>query len=141
LMSYDVPNITTVNQTAPRVFYYSFSPSVFNFQHGASGEVLSQNTSLTFMLPSGADIKSVYPLPDAPVSAFTNNYANTTKVSWFFGEPLSKFTFAFTITEGIQTEVLSFFEGVYNFFGIFTFVIIIAVILLFIIYTYLRVGR
>lgn len=141
LMSYNVANVTTVNQTAPRTFYYRFNSRVFNFQHGASGQVLSPNTSLTFVLPSGAGIKSVYPLPDAPASAFTNDYANITRISWFYGEPLSKFTFTFTIIEGLQAEVLQFFESVYNFFGVFTFVIIIAVILLFIVYTYLRVGK
>ena len=141
LMSYSVNNVTHVNQTAPRTFYYNFNPRVFNFQHGASGQVLSPNTTLTFVMPDGASVKSVYPLPDAPASAFTNNYANITTVSWFYGEPLSKFTFSFVTIEGLQTEVLTFFESVYNFFGIFTFVIIIAVILLFIVYTYLRVGR
>jgi len=141
LMSYSVNNVTHVNQTSPRTFYYSFNPRVFNFQHGASGQVLSPNTTLTFVMPDGAAIKAVYPLPDAPVSAFTNDYANITRVSWFYGEPLSKFTFSFITIEGLQTEVLTFFETVYDFFGVFTFVIIIAVILLFIVYTYLRVGR
>lgn len=141
LLSYTVNNVTTVNQTAPRTFVYAFVPKVFNFEHGASGEVLSSNTTLTINLPRGAVIKSIYPLPDYPPSAFTTNYANTTSVSWLFGEPLSKFTLTFVITEGIQAEVTNFFAGVYKALGAFTFVVIAAVILIFILYTYLRTGR
>lgn len=141
LLSYEVNNVTVANQTAPRNFVYRFNPAVFNFEHGASGEVLNPNTTLTIDLPTGAQIKSVYPLPDAPPSAFTNNYANTTNVSWFYGEPLSKFTLTFVITEGIQTEVLNFFQQVYKDLGVFTYLIIAIIILAFILYAYFRVGR
>lgn len=141
LMSYDVNNVTTVNQTAPRQFFYRFNSSVFNFEHGASGEVLNQNTTLTIILPTGAQIKSIYPIPDYPPSAFTNNYANTTRVSWLYGEPLSKFTLTFVTTEGIQAEVVNFFSQIYQDLGIFTYLILAIIILAFILYAYFRVGR
>ena len=141
LMSYYVPNVTSVRRIAPREFAYTFNTSTFNFEHGSSGAVLPLNTTLTFVLPSGAKITSVYPIPDAPASGLTNNYANTSSVSWFYGEPLSKFELTFVITEGLQAEVSAFFTVVYNYLGIFSFIIIALLILLFIIYTYIRVGR
>ena len=87
---------------------------MFNFEHGASGQVLNPNTTLTIVMPKGAAIKSVYPLPDYPPSAFTSNYKNTTTISWFDGEPLSKFNLNFVIIESIQTEVTSFFPSIYQ---------------------------
>lgn len=140
LMGYTVNNVTTVNQTSPRTFVYRFSPTVFNFEHGASGEILNQNTTLTITLPSGAVIKTVYPLPDAPASAFTNNYQNTTTISWFYGEPLSKFALSFVMTEGIQAEVTNFFSTMYHTLGIFTYVLVVGVILAFIVYAYMRAS-
>ncbi|MGI0134700.1 MAG: hypothetical protein ACREBW_07065, partial [Candidatus Micrarchaeaceae archaeon] len=138
---YGVSNVTIVNQTAPRNFVYRFNPAVFNFEHGASGQVLNPNATLTVVLPTGAQIKSIYPIPDYPATAFTDNYANTTRVSWLYGEPLSKFTLTFVITEGIQAEVVGFFSQVYKALGIFTYLIIAIVVLAFILYAYFRVGR
>jgi hypothetical protein len=141
LLSYTINNVTVVNQTAPRTFVYSLAPKVFNFEHGSNGEFLSHNTTLTINLPGGATVKSVYPLPDYPTTAFTDNYANTTSMSWSSGEPLSKFTLLFTMTEGVQTEVTNFFLGIYKVLGAFVYVIIAAVIVGFILYTYLKAGR
>ena len=141
LLSYTIGNVTTVNQTAPRTFLYTLQPKVFNFQHGSNGEFLNRNTTLTINLPGGAVVKTVYPLPDYPTSAFTNNYANTTSMSWSSGEPLSKFTLAFVMTEGVQTEVTNFFLGIYKTLGIFVYVIIAAAIVAFILYTYLKAGK
>ncbi|MGC8478775.1 MAG: hypothetical protein ACP5NE_02515 [Candidatus Micrarchaeia archaeon] len=141
LMSYNVPNVTSVEQTGPRSFRYSFNPNVLNFEHGASGEVLPANTTLNIVIPAGASITSVYPVPDSPASGITNNYMNVTEVSWFYGEPLSKFTLTFVITESLQEEVARAFQGVYAYLGIFSYVIIALVILLFIIYAYVKAGR
>jgi hypothetical protein len=141
LLSYTVNNVTTVNQTAPRTFVYSFKPEVFNFEHAASGEVLAPDTTLTIDLPDGAVVKSLYPLPDYPLSGFATNYAGVTSFSWMYGEPLEKFALAFVITESVQAEVANFFAGVYKTLGVFTYVIIAAVVLGFILYTYLKAGR
>lgn len=141
LMTYEVGNVSIVNQTAPRIFFYRFNSTVFNFEHTVSGQALTPNTTLTIILPPGAQIKSApYPIPDSPAAAFTNNYANTTTFSWFYDEPLSKFTLNWVIIESVQDEVANFFTSVYNYFGVFTYVIIAIVVLFFIIYTYLRVG-
>jgi hypothetical protein len=141
LMSYYVLNVTSISRLQPREFLYTFRPSTFNFEHGVSGEVLPSNTTLTIVLPSGSSITSIYPIPDAPASGITNNYANVSRASWFFGEPLSKFELTFTITESLQTEVLKFFSGVYAYLGIFSFIIIALFILLFIIYAYVKASR
>jgi hypothetical protein len=141
IMTYTVNNVTTVNETAPRQFLYQFNPKVLNFEHAVSGEVLTGNTTFTIVVPSGAVIKSAYPVPDQPPYAFTQNYDNITSVSWLYGEPLSKFSFTFLITQSLQEEVGKFFESAYNFFGIFTYIIIAAAILLFMVYTYYRASR
>jgi hypothetical protein len=117
IMTYTVNNVTTVNETAPRQFLYQFNPKVLNFEHAVSGEVLTGNTTFTIVVPSGAVIKSAY------------------------REPLSKFSFTFLITQSLQEEVGKFFESAYNFFGIFTYIIIAAAILLFMVYTYYRASR
>ena len=141
IMTYTVPNVTFVNQTSPRQFLYSFNPKVLNFNHGVSGEVLIENTTLTITVPQGATIETAYPLPDLPPYASLSNYKNLSSVSWIYGEPLSKFSFTFLMQQSIQGEVASFFRSVYNIFGIFSYVIIAAAVLLFIIYTYYRASK
>jgi hypothetical protein len=138
LMTYSVLNATTVNETAPRKFSYTFNPNIFNFAHGISGEVLTANTTLNIEPPTGFIVTSVYPLPDSPVSGFANNYANTTTLSWFQQEPLSKFVLTYTITESLQQEVMSFFSSIYQTLGLFTYVIIALAIILFVLYSYFK---
>ena len=141
IMTYTVPNVTFVNETSPRQFLYSFNPRVLNFNHGVSGEVLIENTTLTITVPQGATIESAYPLPDLPPYASLSNYKNLSSVSWIYGEPLSKFSFTFLMQQSIQGEVASFFRSVYNIFGIFSYVIIAAAVVLFIVYTYYRASK
>lgn len=141
ILSYDVNNVTIVNQTSPRVFVYTLRPNVFNFQHGASGEVLSPNTTLNITIPSGAKIKTVYPVPDYPPYGLTNNYANVSSISWFYGEPLSRFSLVFVVNESIRDEVSTFFSAVYQFLGIYSYIIIAVIILLFVLYVYYRASK
>ena len=138
LMTYNVHNATTVDEFAPRKFLYTFNPSIFNFEHGASGQVLNPNTTLTIDLPSGSRIKTIYPVPDLPIGAFAANYTNVTSVSWFYQEPLSKFTLTFLKQQSIESEVFSFFSAAYSYLGFFTYVIIAVVIIAFILYTYFK---
>lgn len=138
LLSYNVPNVTTLTRTGPRTFAYAFSPSVFNFEHGASGQVLPYDTTLQIILPAGSQIQTVYPIPDYPTVGFTNGYKNVTSLLWFNGEPLSKFTLRFTITESLSSEVSAFFLQLYGILGIWTYVIVAVAIVLFVTYTYLR---
>ncbi len=140
VLQYVVKNVTSLNQTAPRTFEYKFNTSVFNFANGANGQFLPPNTTLTLTIPQGAEIKSVYPLPDLPPYAFTNGYKNVTTVSWDSGEPLSKFTFDFVIKQSIGGEVTSFFSAVYGEAGIYSYLVIAIVILAIIFYIYLKVG-
>ncbi|MCL4411319.1 hypothetical protein M1329_00040 [Candidatus Marsarchaeota archaeon] len=140
VMTYYVNNVTYINQTAPRTYVYTFNPADFNFEHGASGDFLPQNTTLEIVLPSGATIENVYPIPDAPASAITNGYTNTTQLLWFDGEPLSKFTLVFVIHQSLSSEVAQFFGAVYREFGIFAYVLIALIVIGIIVYTYFRAS-
>ncbi len=137
-MEYGVKNVTFVNETGPRTFQYVFNPKVFNFEHGASGEVLLPNTTLTIDVPQGGKILSAYPIPDLPQDAITTDYRNVTSASWKYGEPLSKFTLIFQTRQSLEEEVLQFFGKVYSTLGLFTYLIIIVVAALFILYVYRR---
>jgi hypothetical protein len=136
ILAYSVKNVTFVNLIAPRQFQYRFNPKVFNFEHGISGEVLDTNTTLTMIIPQGGTIISTYPIPDLPPYAFTSQYANVTRVSWLYGEPLSTFTLVFKINQSLSSEVEGFFSGLYRKLGFYTFVIISAAIILSILYIY-----
>ena len=141
ILTYEVNNVTVSTQTAPREFHYVFNPKVFNFQHGVSGEILGNNTNLTMMVPPGALITSVYPLPDVPPYAFTSNFRNVTEVSWLSGEPLSKFSFVFVVRQSIQAEVVGFLNGLYTALGLWIYVLIAAAIVIFIVYSYYKATR
>lgn len=141
ILAYDVANVTFVNETAPRVFNYRFNPKVFNFEHGVSGEILTPNTTLTMILPAGSSIQSVYPIPDLPVFAFTNQYKNVTTISWINGEPLTKFALIFIIKQSIEAEVSTFFSAAYKDLGLFTYIIIALAIVLSIFYIYHRASK
>jgi hypothetical protein len=141
ILSYNVQNVTRVNEIAPRVFFYTFNTNVFNFEHEISGQVLDPNTTLTISPPQGSIINNIYPVPDSPSNLITGNFTNVTSMSWYYQEPLSKFALSFTTRQSIQAEVLSFFTAAYAFLGIFTYVIIIAFVLFFILYTYLKVEK
>ncbi len=137
-LNYEVLNVTTVKQIAPRAFLYKFNSTVFNFEHGVSGEILPPNTTLTINLPDGTRNISVYPIPDLPANGLADKFNNITSLSWDNGEPLSKFSLNFELNENMQTEVLSFFTRIYDYLGYTSYIIIILIILLFIFYTYFK---
>ncbi len=141
VLSYNVNNVTTVKEIAPRIFSYSFNNNVFNFVHQYSGQVLGQNTTLTVTLPHGSKLLNVYPVPDAPSNLVASNFTNVTSMTWIAQEPLSKFSLTFTTHQSIQGEVLAFFTAAYTFLGFFTYIIIIVLVLGFILYTYLKVEK
>jgi hypothetical protein len=141
LLSYSVTNVTRYNETGPRTFLYSFNNGVFNFQHAESGQVLGENTTLTVVLPQGAKIASVYPLPDSPSFPVGTGFGNSTRLSWSADEPLSKFTLTFTVQESLEQEVAGFFNSIYKYYGGLLLVLGIGVIAFFITYTYLRTAK
>jgi hypothetical protein len=143
VINYEVANVTTVNRTGPRILQYAFEPSVFNFEHGQSGEILPQGTSLSIILPSSSQLESVYPIPDSPQIAFgsDNRITNVSRLTWDTGEPLSKFELGFQVNESLQEEVQTFFANIYDALGIFFYIIIIIAILLIIAYAYFRASR
>lgn len=140
-LAYSVENVTTVNQTGPRSFVYQFNDNVFNFQHAESGAILGTNTTLTIILPSGSQINEVRPLPDLPALGYEQSYKNATKLVWDSDEPLSQFQLTYTVQQSLQSEVTSFFSQLYSKLGAFSYVIIIVAIVLFVVYTYLKIAK
>ncbi len=137
-MNYYVSNVTSVNQTGPRVLEFKFNNDVLNFAHGSGGVVLGKDTRFNIILPKSSRILSVYPLPDYPTN-FASNDTNITQISWFDGEPLYNFNLVFQVKESLLTEISGFFGSIYAALGVFTYIIIIVMVLLIIFYTYLKV--
>jgi hypothetical protein len=139
IMTYEVNNATMVNETSPRVFHYVFNDNVLNFEHAVNGEVLYPNASLTIILPQGSKVLSgISPLPDLPVVGASSDYQNSTQLTWDRGETLSHFNLQFTLQQSLQDEVFGFFSQVYQTLGVFLYIIIIALIAAFIMYTYYK---
>jgi hypothetical protein len=141
VLSYSVTNVTTVTQTGPRNFLYSFDNDVFNFQNAVSGAVLGDNTTLNMVLPEGSRIVKISPNPDYPAFGFTQNYRNVTYFSWNSDESLSSFTLNYVLQESLEQEVVNFFDSVYDVLGAFAYILIIVAIALLILYTYLKAGK
>ncbi|MGB9732359.1 MAG: hypothetical protein ACP5HF_01560 [Candidatus Micrarchaeia archaeon] len=138
-MDYYVGNVTTKKIIAPRKFEYIFNNKVFNFMHTASGEALYPNSRLNIIIPKGAEVISIYPAPDFPSPSALGNYAGYTEFSWFSGEPLSRFTFSYIVTESPQQEVLSYFQNLMNNYGEIIYAAIIIIIAATIIYLYVKI--
>ncbi len=141
IMNYNVSNVTTVKQIAPREFEYTFNDNVLNFMHSASGESLPANASLNIIVPRGARIVSIYPSPDHPSVKTNGSYGNATMFTWDSGEPLATFTFSYITTESLQQEVLSYFSSVYKHYSTLLYILAIAIIALIAVYIYVRVVR
>ncbi|MEM3841314.1 MAG: hypothetical protein QXN59_01295 [Candidatus Micrarchaeaceae archaeon] len=138
ILNYYVDNVTSYREIAPRTFYYSFNPDVLNFQSSQSGVNLPSDARFNIVLPQGSKIISVYPVPDyPPVINYTSR--NISMISWYSGEPLSKFQLNFEMTESRTAEVIGFLKKVYAELGLLTYVILGGLILGFIVYTYYKV--
>ncbi len=137
-VDYYANNITTSSNIGPRDFEYVFNSSALNFEHTASGEALQAGYRLNLIIPRGAQIVSIYPLPDSPGPTLVNNYKNVTQFSWYAEEPLQKFTFTYTITESLQQEVLDYFENAYSKYGFYILLVIVAIIVIGAVYWYVR---
>ncbi len=138
-MDYYVGNVTTKSIIAPRKFEYTFNDKVFNFMHTASGEALYPNSRLNIIIPKDAQVVSIYPAPDYPVPSSPGNYTGYTEFSWFYGEPLSKFSFSYIITESLQQEVVSYFGALLSKYGTIIYASLIAIIVIIIIYLYIKI--
>lgn len=138
-MHYYVSDIATVNQTGPRTYQYSFNASDLNFAQGVGGVVLGQNTRLNIVLPNSSAVTTAYPLPDYPSPS--QNLTGAQMLSWYAGEPLYNFELVFQVKTSTTSEVLGFFGSIYDALGSFVYVIIGGAVLLFIIYTYFKIGR
>ena len=129
-MSYYVGNITSVEEVAPRKFEFTFNNNVFNFVHTASGEALLSDGRLNLIIPAGSQVLSIYPLPDYPSISLIGNYTNETMFSWYSGEPLSKFTFTYIVTQTLGQEVFSYFESLLTVYRVELFAFIFVVIVI-----------
>ncbi len=140
-LDYNINNITNVTNIAPRKFEYSFNSSLFNFINTASGQTLPADTRLNLIIPSGADVVSVYPAPDSPHQNSNGNYTNSTLFSWYSGEPLSSFTFKYVTTQSLQNEVLTYLQNIYANYSTALYLAGIIIIVLAILYLYLSSRR
>lgn len=138
IMTYTINNVSTVNEIAPRKFEYTFNDSVLNFEHTASGEALPQNIRFTLVIPKGARVVSISPLPDSPPPNFVDNYTNVTAFSWYAAEPLYHFTFSYLITQSLQQEVASYFSNIYSHENVYIYAVIVVLLVLLAIYIYVR---
>lgn len=139
-MDYYVANVVTISQTGPRTFLYKFNPGVLNFQEGSSGVVLPKGSRLNIIMPNSSTLVSVYPLPDS-THTLQSGINSTQELSWYRSEPLYDFSLVFQFKTGLSTEVIDFFGSIYSALGVFVYVLLGLAVLLFIIYTYLKVGR
>lgn len=138
-MHYYVSNIATINQTGPRTYSYSFNASDLNFAQGVGGVVLSQDMRLNIVLPNESSVLTVYPLPDYPSQS--QNFTSARMLSWYAAEPLYNFEFVFQVKTSTTSEVLGFFGSIYDALGPLVYILVGGAVLLFIIYTYLKIGR
>lgn len=139
-ISYDAKNITDVVNVAPRKFEYAFNNSVFNFLHTGSGQSLLPNTRLTMMVPAGAQLVKIFPVPDYPQPNSVGQY-NSTSFAWFSGEPLQNFDFIYITTQTPQQEVIQYFSGVYENYKPLIYLLVILIIVVAAFYIYIKVFR
>ncbi|MDE1856171.1 MAG: hypothetical protein KGH49_02975 [Candidatus Micrarchaeota archaeon] len=140
-LSYDVSNVTTISNIAPRKFLYTFNDSVFNFVHTASGQSLSQIMRLNIRVPKGAEIVAISPAPDFPPPGFVANYTGYTQFSWYSAESLSGLAFSYVTTQSLGQEVSTFFTRIYNGYGALVLLSIIIIIVAIVAYLYLKVSN
>ncbi|MDE1851137.1 MAG: hypothetical protein KGH69_00410 [Candidatus Micrarchaeota archaeon] len=139
--SYNVHNVTTIRNIAPRKFDYTFNDNLFNFEHTAGGQALYPNTRLIMVIPNGAEAISIFPAPDYPLSNYVGNYSNATVFSWYAGEPLSKFQFSYIVTQSLQDEVLTYFNGIYRSYSWLIYLAIAILIIAVAAYAYFSLRR
>ena len=138
-MSYDVSNVTSVLNIAPRKFEYAFNASVFNFLHTSNGQNLLPNTRLTIAVPSGSQVLApVSPPPDYPQPNLIGHY-NSTTFAWFSGESLQSFSFIYIVTETPQQEVVQYFGSLYRNYAPFVYLVSLLLLAIAGYYVYIRV--
>jgi len=137
-MDYYVGNVTTERIIAPRKFEYTFNDKVLNFMHTASGQALYPNSRLNIIIPKGAQVVSIYPAPDYPTPSMPGNYTGYTEFSWYSGEPLSKFSFSYIITESLQQEVVNYFSNLFAKYGLEIYAFAIIIVVGVVVYLYFR---
>lgn len=140
-MSYYINNVTSITNIAPRKFEYTFNDTVFNFENTGNGQALPDDARLNIIIPQGAQLLSIYPLPDLPAPTYLNDYKNFTSFSWFSGEPLSQFSFSFIMAQSLQGEVLAYFSNIYDNYKVDLYLLLAAIIAFVIIYVYYNAGR
>lgn len=140
-LSYYINNVTNESNIAPRQFEYVFNSSLFNFQNTANGQILPQDARLNIVIPKGARVLSMYPVPDSPSRSYLGNYTNDTVFSWYSGELLSSFTFSYITTQSLQDEVLAYLQGIYGNYAAELYASVLIIIAVVIGYLYLSSRR
>ena len=140
-LSYYVRNITSSSEISPRRFEYVFNNTVFNFLHTASGQTLPSNARLNIVVPNGAQIVTIYPVPDYPRLSFIGNYTGSTTFSWYSADPLSSFTFSYILLQSPGQEVSEFFSNLLSNYSDLIFLLVGAIVLVLLVYLYIRVSN
>jgi hypothetical protein len=99
--------IFTVEQYKPRTTRYTLNEGALQFQTSELGDViLGEDERLSFMLPRGAKVAYVNPLP----SNTEQTGDGRQQLSWE-NEVLAHFSLVFEKEEGLDQEVINFFIG------------------------------
>ncbi|MFA5412046.1 MAG: hypothetical protein WC350_01715 [Candidatus Micrarchaeia archaeon] len=99
--------IFTVEQYKPRTTRYTLNEGALQFQTSELGDVvLGENERLSFMLPRGAKVAYVNPLPGNTEQTGDGRQ----QLSWE-NEVLAHFSMVFEKEEGLDQEVIGFFIG------------------------------
>lgn len=99
--------VFTLEQYKPRTTRYTLNEGALQFQTSELGDVvLGENERLSFMLPRGAKVAYVNPLP----SNTEQTGDGRQQLSWE-NEVLAHFSMVFEKEEGLDQEVVGFFIG------------------------------
>ncbi len=99
--------VFTVEEYKPRTIRYTLNKGALQFQTSELGDViLGENERLSFMLPRGAKVTYVNPLPGGTEQAGDGRQ----QLSWS-NYVLAHFSMVFEKEEGLDQEVIGFFMG------------------------------
>jgi hypothetical protein len=98
--------IFSVDAYKPRSKKFTLNPGALSFETSELGDViLGENQRITIMLPQGATVQYVSPLPEETVEA-----QGRTQMSWQ-NAVLAHFSLVFEKEESLDQEVINFFMG------------------------------
>ncbi|MCC7552170.1 hypothetical protein KO317_00705 [Candidatus Micrarchaeota archaeon] len=102
----DSKGLFVLKNIKPRTTQYTLNKFAFLDTNENGDLILPQNTKLTFLLPEGAKITSINPVPDSLRDTLPPYYISTI----FWSKPIMpKFMLEFEIEETLEYEIVEFF--------------------------------